>query len=516
MRNHYLLGLGGMLLATTALSSAATAATVVNYVTSGSPGTKYTAKLVGAELFGTGLQVPNAAASIGPHLAQIVFTGQYNRSFNPNLYIQISGASFSTSSLSGQNYAGIVLLDYTTGGVVTASRTNASAVTDSNCGVGVVATQIQITNCYGVHLGTTGGNSNASFLLSGIALSGLVYTAATGLATAGTSISITGYLAENANLGDTLETLASTALVTSVNTATVAAYTSSANIPSGSGTTPFATTTQSTLGQADSAAKGLTVTLAEIDFTGTGALQSDLTTLVTNAQALSAVSLTLASSVLADPAISNVRFWNKSSATSIGTATTGTSTSIFSSSVLGQASVYPAGATGTNWVQVEYNGTTSITGGAVGTSSVAFVGDSGVTAANPSYTGTTSPVSRATFNADVNFVQPSANTVVTSYIRVTNTSAAAGVVTMVVHNANTGATIGTYATASLPSGATVQVSAASIEAGSGITSVATTPYNITVSGPITGYVQHVTGNGSSGVYTDFSARRTNVGGASQE
>ncbi|MDX2221964.1 MAG: hypothetical protein SFV21_04395, partial [Rhodospirillaceae bacterium] len=62
-------------------------------------------------------------------------------------------------------------------------------------------------------------------------------------------------------------------------------------------------------------------------------------------------------------------------------------------------------------------------------------------------------------------------------------------------------------------GGTIQISAANIETQSvpAITPVLGQPYDVLVSGPITGYVQHMGFNATSGVITDLSSFRN--GGA---
>ena len=121
--------------------------------------------------------------------------------------------------------------------------------------------------------------------------------------------------------------------------------------------------------------------------------------------------------------------------------------------------------------------------------------------------GTASAIARASFTVQVNSVQPSTNTVVTSYIRITNGSTIAGIPTITVYNASTGAALGTYTTASVPGLATLQLTAKDIETGAGITANAS-GYDLIVGGNLpSGYVQHVTGNPGN-MFVDFSGRRT--------
>jgi hypothetical protein len=510
MRNNHLLGLGSALLATTSLATAASAANIVPYATLSNAGAipqpvastlNFSSQKIAAQLFASGGLT--ATSTVGPQNISVTFTNNYNTSLAPRILLTITGANFNSTSLATGSAAAAVTAYQQTNGSVVATMTGGQA----GCTVGILSSQIQITGCVSSSFSvTTGANTNTSFALSGIVLSGLVYTAATNLATVGNTITLGGGVNESANPSNQFEAITSTAVVASVNSAAVSTATATVTVNQGAGATPFVTVSQ-TLGA--NVGGGLTIALAEVNITGVGAVDNTFTAV--GQSAAGGLSLTLNSAALADPAIANVRFIHEGG-NSIATATTLTSTATFSNTSLTSAAIYLNTAVGTNYVQVEYNGTTSLTGGAAGTLSGTFSAVGGNYAgALPAISGSTSVVNRGGFNTQINSVQASTNTSVTSYIRVSNASAAAGAATLTVYNAATGTAIGTYTTASIPGFGTLQVSAKDIETGANITPSAGQSYNIVITGPLNGYAQHITGN-PGGLFVDFSGRRQSVTG----
>jgi len=515
MRNNYLLGLGGALLATTSLSGAASAATIyvqsnangVTNVQGGEFTTTSVARSIGAQLFGSGGLT--ATSTIGVMSIAVKFTNTYGGSLKPNLFMSISGATFSTTSLGGQSNTYVKLLDDqgTGGGTIATTFAGNSAA----CTVGVLSTQIQIQGCAaGNNLAAaTVGGANASFAIAGMALSGIIFTAATGLGTVGSSITLSGSVVDGTNAQNVFESITPAAVVTSVNNVTVAVFTGTASVNQGTGTVPFVTVSQTLGGPGAGTSTGLTVELAAITITGTGAVGQDLTTGLTAANAVGGLGLVVTSPVLSDPAISNVRFVSVANAT-VATATTLAGTATFAATTLTQATIYGGSAgNSTSYVQVEYNGTASITGGAASTAGT--VGTFAVATANgtavPAFTGGTSAVSRAGFSTQINSVLASNNVAATSYIRIVNGGSAAGAATITVYDGSLGTKLGSaYTTASIPANGTLQVSAANIETGAGFTPTIGQTYTLSIAGPLSGYVQHITLN-PGGVFTDFSGRR---------
>jgi len=503
MRNTYLLGLGGALLASTSLTAEVQAGTFNAYtaqlVAAGAkPTSGFTAAKIGAQLFGgTGLA---AASTIGGQMVFINFSNQYNQGLAPKILVFPTGASFHASALAASTNAGNLTL------VTTDASTTITATTNgigSGCSIGVLTSQIQITNC-------TTGTSSAAF--TGMALSGLIYTAATGLATVGASISLSGAVVETSNSNNTYETITSATVVTSVNNVVIVNGTGTATVALGTGATAYTSVTQTVGGNTSS---GLTVILTQISFTGTGSLGSDLATSTAITNLVGNMGVVVTSSALSDPAVSNVRFI-KPDGTTTYTNTTLAGTATFSSTNLTGATLLTGAGVGTSIVQVEFNGTTAITAAAAGTTVETFLANANTSgAALPTVTGAASAISRQGFTVQVNSVQASTNTVVTSYVRITNGGSVAGIPVITVYNASTGTVMGTFTTASVPGLATLQLSAKDIETGAGVTATAGGAYDLVITGTLpSGYVQHITGNPGN-LFVDFSARRNSALGVNQ-
>eukprot|EP01012_Entosiphon_sulcatum_P057206 TRINITY_DN80938_c0_g1_i1.p1 TRINITY_DN80938_c0_g1~~TRINITY_DN80938_c0_g1_i1.p1 ORF type:complete len:510 (-),score=93.86 TRINITY_DN80938_c0_g1_i1:51-1580(-) len=506
MLNKYLLGLGGALLATTSLTAGAQAGSVLNSAAlAGQGGVKPTTALtsvkIGAQLF-NGTSGYTSSTTLGSQNVFISLSNSYTQGLGPKIVITPTGANFSSNSLGGSSAASITLINQT--GQTGTTITSTTSGTAANCSIGVLTNQIQITNCLT-------GSSSASF--SGIGLSGLIYTAATGLGTAGNAITLGGAIVEQANPSNTYESITAATAVLSQN---LVAYTTSngtATVALGTGTTAYTSLSQTVSGNTSS---GLTVVLAQISFTSTLSVDNTFTLLTTTSNLVGNMGVSVTSAALTDPAISNIRFL-ASDGTTAPTASGSTGTATFAASTLSAAKIYNAASTATNIVQIEYNGTTAITGGVAGTISYTFaptaLNGQALNSGN-AVTATTSAVTRAGFSTQINSVQASTNTVVTSYIRITNGGSVAGVPVITVYNASTGAVQGTFTAASVPGLATLQLSAKDIETGASVTPTAGGSYNLVISGTLpNGYVQHVTGNPGN-LFVDFSARRnSNTGTA---
>ena len=164
MRNNYLLGLGGALLASTALSAGAQAGTfnsaytIANTIAGNNkPTTGFTAVKIGAQLFGgTGY---SASTTIGPQFVFVNFTNSYTQGLGPKITIVPTGAGFDSTSLVPATSANLTLVNTQSSATINSTTNGVGA----GCSIGVLSTQLQITNCLT-------GASSASF--SGIGLSG--------------------------------------------------------------------------------------------------------------------------------------------------------------------------------------------------------------------------------------------------------------------------------------------------------------------------------------------------------
>ncbi len=497
MRNTYLLGLGGALLATTALTASAQAGSVTAYTAAISTGglkptTAVTSAKIGAQLFGTSGYT--STTTIGPQLVFLNLSNSYTQGLGPKVIITPTGASFDATSL-GSSTASFITLTSTAGQTSTTINTTVQGA-GAGCAIGVLTTQIQITNCLT-------GSSSASF--SGIGLSGLIYTAATGLTTAGATVTLGGAVVEQANSSNTYESITTATVITSQNLVLISNSSSTATVQLGSGATAYTSVTQTVGGNASG---GLTVVLTQLAFTATGAVYSDLSSTGATSNMVGNLGLVVTSTALSDPAVANVRFIN-----SVGTAFTNTTlggTATFSATSLTGATLFTQAGSGTNIVQVEFNGTTGVSAASAGTSAETFSANATINgSALPAITATASALARAGFTVQVNSVQSSLNTVVTSYVRITNGGSVAGAPVIAVYNASTGAGMGTYTAASVPGLATLQLTAKEIETGAGITaSTSVGSYDLVLTGSLpSGYVQHVTGNPGN-LFVDFSGRRS--------
>ena len=501
MRNQYLLGLGGALLATTALTANAQAGTFNAYTATVAaagykPTTGFTAIKVGSQLFGgTGY---SATTTVGPQMVFVSLTNSYSQGLGPKIVILPTGATFDSTSLVSGAAASLTLTN-------TGSATTILATTNgvnAGCAIGVLTTQIQITNCLT-------GSSSSTF--SGIGLSGLVYSAATGLSVTGASVSLSGSVVEQANSSNTYETLTSATVITSQNTVVITNSASTATVALGTGATAYTSVTQTVAGNVSG---GLTVVLTQIAFTGTGAVYSDLTSTGVATNLVGNLGVVVTSAALSDPAISNVRFIKADGTSYTNTTLAGTAT--FSSTLLTGPTVLVGTASGTNVVQIEFTGTTGISAASAGTTATTYLANTATNGtALPAINATASAISRAGFTVQVNSVQATTNTVVASYVRITNGGTTAGIPVVAVYNASTGAAMGTYTSTSVPGLATLTLTAKDIETGAGITATAGMAYDLVITGTLpSGYVQHVTGNPGN-LFVDFSARRNSALGVNQ-
>jgi hypothetical protein len=480
MNKSKLFTIGGALMASTALAGAANAATV-GRIAAG-PTYTTTALSVANTVFGVTTTQANAVTVSGATFAvNLANTFLPNTRFNATL--NLSGAQFVTSGIK------VSLLARSASG-----STFAGTVTGACANVTPLVDKILISNCEM----STGTASFNTATVGGIQLSGVVFNTAAGLATAGTSISLSGTVNDAANPSTVLENITSGNLITSAApiTTTITAGTSAVANPN---TTPTAFTNFSAGG-----GDGLTVTLATVNITSSGAVGTDLASAVTvnlgsaGDRAASSVNITLTSAAFSDDALSSVVSTGPLAFTFTPAAFSGGSVALNSN-----AANLSTGATTVNAI---FNGTSAIDTAAAGTVTVAYgSGASNGVIAAAGATGSTAAITLGGFSAEFNTAYAS-NSAFQSFIRIHNNGNAAGAVTITVLNDATGATLGTHTTSSIAVGQTLQVSMPDIEAGAGIT----TPsgfYTLKVTGPIVGYAQHVLWNPNNESFTDLSGFR---------
>ena len=493
MKKSQLYTLGGALLASTALAGVANAATVGRVAVTPTNVTS-TAVNIANTLFSGTASTANAlnfnGAPTGNSLA-ISFVNTLPAGSSFNATINVSGATFNNpavqiSALARSNG------NSTFAATVEGACGSVTPLTDkillSNC---IISGASTLTNAFGA-LNTQG-------FTGGLKLSGVIFSNASGLATAGTSISLSGTINDNGNPSIVLENITSGAVVTSaapVSTTVTAGSTGVTN----PATTPTAFTNFSSGGGA-----GLTLTLATVNITGTASVGTNLAQAVTpdgNGQqaAASSVTITVTSASLTDDATTQVRLDSPVLADLVVTPaglTSGSAT--FSLTAANQFN-------GTSTINAWFDGTHAINAADAGTVAVAYgVAGTGHVVAAPSGSGSTSSIVSGGFSAEFNTALASGGDF-QSFIRIHNNGTSAGAVTITVKNEADGTTLGTMTTSSLAVGQTIQLSAADIESGAGITSPSGT-YTIELAGPIIGYAQHVLFNATTGQFSDLSSFR---------
>jgi len=501
MNKYQLYTLGGALLAATSLSGAVQAAGSVGHFNSGAATNVFTAGAlkISNTAFSTTAATANAqvidGANVGANLG-FLFTNSYNQGFNLNITIPVTGATFVGTPVARYLITGGSLA---TGSTIQTSMSAASLNPSLNPVVGALNNQIFISNVQISSANNTVGGGTAQSV-SGVVLEGVAFTNAAGLATAGGSISLGATVASQANQNLVYETIASAPVVTSAAplTTTVSAGTA-ASVAVGSGTTQFTAFTSG----------GLTVTLTSIAITSTGALATDLSTTVSADGSVAGtfagsdgINVTVTSPALSDPAaVSLVVYSSAAGAPAVNSNLTAANFSAGSATFsLSNTAVTYAGSLA---VQLTYSGTTAISAAAAGTVTLAYsIGTGSSVVAPASGSGVTTVVSRSGLNTQIDWANSGtgSGTGFTSYIRIHNTGSAAATASIVVKKDTTDgsaiSTLGTYTTATVPAGGTIQVGVPTIESSLGITAP-TGSYTLLISGAFPGYIQHLSYNGTS-------------------
>jgi hypothetical protein len=329
---------------------------------------------------------------------------------------------------------------------------------------------------------------------------GASFRNAQSLATAGNSIALAGSITNSAATV-TLETITSANVVTSRSAVTV-------QVAAGSGITISNTTSTQFTGviQTGVTSGSTSAVLSSVTFTEIGnTVSANLTTSQSVATLLSNYEVRLTHAILSDAAVTQAQL-----ASAAGNIVRTPAQFVSGAVTFGTGPAADAAAT--RALTVQFNGTTPILAAAAGTTAVTPTGTAASATAITAVTGSATALNRGGLNTTLNFVQPSVNNFA-SFIRVTNTGATAGSVTMSIRNAATGVVLGVYTSLPVAGGGTIQVSTSTIETGAvpAITPVAGTPYDVNITGPITGFAQHIGFNAANGALSDLSAVRN--GGA---
>jgi len=473
------LQIGSALLATTALSSTAIAGSVTDASsTAVQAASNLTAISLSAQVFGG---LTPEAISLGPAAWNFDLTNSLTSKFT--LELRSSNSDFVTTG-------GAV-------GVYSESGTTLQlATTFTGCTVQTLTDRILVQDCLDI-------SSNSGAGIDVLQISGIVFDEANGLATVGSSIALSGSVLGDGSAG-TFETITSANVVTSTNSLSASHRQGVAGSISNTATPAFSTL----------AASAVTLDLGSVALSaGTGVVGTDLATALTGSftNIVSALELTVEHGVLTDVATTNLVLTPGAGAVSatqtfVPTTTAG-NTASFDVDVSGSSPL------GSYDIVVNFDNSDAISAWPAGTLTASYsVGDAVNLSAIADSTGGLAALSRAGMSAAVNTAQSStgAGTTFNSLVRIVNNGTVSGTAVIVVTNDADGSILGTYTTATIEPGATLQVDIPTIEAGASITPDGG-QYGLAVSGAFTGYIQHLMFNTATESLVDLSGFRLGTG-----
>lgn len=507
MNKTQFITLGGALLASTALSSAASAGTIGKFADDGAGG--------GGAFTTTAVSISNAVFSTTASTANSVVIGSSsNRKFGmrySNTYL--GGTRFSTEfTLSGARFVqASLLVDHvafkfatqasgTAGGAD--ALASATAGTEDYC-----VTQTALVELFVVDdCRTTAVGGSFSTGISAIYFTGVTFNNASGLATVGSSVTMTGRVFNPASPTQVYESSSTGTILTSAAPMSIV-VTAGDTVTASATATPVAFA-YLTAAQAQETGI-LSVRLATVTITANGVFQNDLTT-ASDASNLTTTSVTVSSTALSGASVSGVSVYAGANGFTTATAANFNGGSI--TFVLNNTDFIAADSF---HVTVSFSGTAAIPAAVAGT--VSGTADAGEQ--NVAVSGATAAINQGGFRAEVNTFNASTNGPFSSYLRIHNNGVIAGTVTVTLKNDDhtSGATLGSsFTTAEIQPGGTMQLSAAEMEDSAANAKLpsggADVPaaervgsYTINVSGPIIGYVQHILFDGD--VVADLSSFR---------
>lgn len=473
---------GGALLATTALASGTVyAATVRLNSTAGAIGAGIsdptapvtTSVAIASQFFAA----TTSAVTVGP-MGIIIDASAAQASFQGNatqVTLNVTGAEFLTS------VSPTVFLYHQDTGT---SGTISGAVA-AGASVFVATDRITASNITGSTWGA-------------LVFSGVSFRNAQGLATAGNTVTLSGSI-QLTNL-TTLESINSQSVLVGRSGASILVSSAATATVSNSSNPQFSQVTQS-------GATAASANLSVVNFTEVATLGVNITTAQTITAFVSTYEVKLTHAVLNDAAVSTASF---------GSAPVNRTPAQFVSGsvTFGTIAAISADSSALRTVSVTFNGTSQIAAAAAGTTVVTPTATNAALNPLAAGSGTAVALTRGGMNATVNYFNPSNNSI-QSFLRVTNTGTTAGSVTVTVRNSSTGASIGSYTSASVAAGATIQIAGSVIESQSTpvVTPTLGVQYDLGITGPITGFVQHIGFNSVSGQLSDLSAFRTGSSGS---
>jgi len=493
MNKQQLYTAGSVLLATTALTGVANAGIISS--TAGAAagaavgGAALTALNVANTVFSTTAATANAT-TVGAASIFVAFSNNFTAATKFSVELSPINAGFvqSVDARVLLSNAGSFILSHNTVSATTACTS-----------VTPLTTKIILDGCGGISnkiSQTNGALNDVSASYGGVLFSGVSFNNASGLASIGSAIGVSGLVYNANNTSQTFET---------ITAANVAISASPVSVTVGSGGTFTANASSTPVAFSYFSAAVVTMALAYVDITGTGALAADLSAIALAdvgagaTQVISSIQVTVTSSTLSQAAV------NALQVNTIAGIYNGTVAN-FSAGVATFSINNQAGFT-SFVIQVMFSGTTALSASAAGTVTVAFGIGSAMGQAVPSVTGKTGTVSLGGFQAELNTFLGSSNTSFSSFARIHNNGIIAAPAIVTVRNDSTGVTMGSYTTSSIATNQTLQISAKDIETGAGITASAGLNYTLSIAGSFSGYAQHIIFNPATGQLADLSAFR---------
>jgi len=500
MKRQQLYTLGGVLLASTALSGMAEAAIVGHATAAGAAGFTTSALKIANTIFSTTATSADTVSVGGDAAFVVKFSNTFTLSTKFSVEIDVAGAQFNPNAVGDVR----VIVS----GLMTTGSTFDTTVSSSACSaVTPLVSKIIIDGCQlsTVVSSTTGANLDHSAVAGGILLSGVTFNTANSLATVGNSISLSGSVYNTTNPSQSFESITSGAIITSASPLTVA-ITSCANVVANPTATPAAFDYLSTTNNGP-----LSMCLASVTITSSGALTATLGSAADLAGVATSVNVTVTDTILGSAAVATV------SVTGSAVSITGNSQATVANFAGGSATftINSSNLSSNFTVNLTFTGSTPIPAAASGTVSLAF-GKGGVASAQAvtSASGSTAQINRGGFNSELNTFLTSSNLGFVSYARIHNMGATAGTATVTILNDATGAQLGSsFSTATIAAGQTLQLSNKDLETSAGITAAAGVNYTIQITGPFIGYAQHIIFNPATGQLADLSGFRNHDAGS---
>jgi len=469
--------IGGALLATTALSTSAYAGTIVNKVaTDNAPATTYTAGKLSVQVFPPLL--PENVVVGGTIGWTVNFTNSLTTAFD--LELESSNSDFRATAFGNVDPS-------QTGTATTLYFLSASGTDFTGCTVQVLTERVLVEDCNA----TNAGNS-----IDALNFSSVSFNEANGLATAGTSIAISGVVTGSSS-SSTFELITSRNIVTSGDSYGASVASAAAATINNAVTPPFS-------GIGTGAGNAASYELGSIKVTALGQTSNDLTA-ITTANLTTGMEVTVTHGVLTDAATTSLNLDEAG----------GTNQSVTAASFVGSTASFnanPVGNLGTNTsfdIVVNFDGTTAISSWAAGSVVLAFTNGATDNLNNiADVSGTLAALNRGGFSTEINTAQSSAGdgaTLYQSLVRLVNNGSVAGAVNITVRDDADGSSYGIYTTESIEANSSIQVSMPTIEAALGITAAG--QYQLGISGPIDGYAQHVMFNSVDNLFVDLSGFR---------